>query len=188
MAIKTSQAITGFISDDPRLSYTQNGQARFYARVGIKHFERTENGGFKRLANSYHDLIQFGDAAELSYERFSKGDEFVAQGQVREYTRFVDGVSRTDEQFLARRIGHDPNTTAYTVDRRPATERDGADRSAAEREGVEQEDPAADRGREAARQQQLGSPEPVAHTGRRQHPRSTTFHCRDAASIKRKTR
>jgi single-stranded DNA-binding protein len=172
VAIKTSQAITGFISDDPRLSYTQDGQARFYARVGIKHFERTGDGQFHRLANSYHDLIQFGKAAELSYERFSKGDEFVAQGEVREYTRDVDGASRTDEQFLARRIGHDPNTTTYTVERQPAAERDGAEREGAdreagerqpaEREAVQQEEPSAARGNRRGRQQQLGSPEPVA--------------------------
>ncbi|WP_345750909.1 single-stranded DNA-binding protein [Microbacterium rhizophilus] len=165
MAIRTSQAITGFISDDPRLSYTQDGQARFYARVGIKHFERTGEGQFKRLANTYHDLIQFGRAAELSYERFSKGDEFLAQGEVREYTRPVDGQSRTDEQFLARRIGHDPNTTTYTVDRRPAAEREGADREAAgrqpaEHQAAQQEEPSAARTSERA--QQLGAPAPVA--------------------------
>lgn len=171
MAIKTSQAITGFISDDPRLSYTQDGQARFYARVGIKHFERTDDGQFKRLANTYHDLIQFGKAAELSYERFSKGDEFIAQGDVREYTRDVDGQSRTDEQFLARRIGHDPNTTTYTVERRPAAERDGAEREGAERESgdrdptereaAQQEEPAQARGNRRGRQQ-LGTAEPIA--------------------------
>ena len=35
MAIKTSQAINGFISADPRLTFSESGQARFYARVGI---------------------------------------------------------------------------------------------------------------------------------------------------------
>ncbi len=170
VAIRTSQAINGFISDDPRLSYTQDGQARFYARVGIKHFQRTDDGQFHRLANTYHDLIQFGRAAELSYERFSKGDEFLAQGEVREYTRDVDGVSRTDEQFLARRIGHDPNTTTYTVERRPAADRDGterespergsADREPAEKEAAQQEEPSRARG--SRRGRQLGAAEPTA--------------------------
>ena len=31
MAIKTSQAINGFISADPRLTFSESGQARFYA-------------------------------------------------------------------------------------------------------------------------------------------------------------
>ena len=38
MAIKTSQAINGFISADPRLTFSESGQARFYARVCINHY------------------------------------------------------------------------------------------------------------------------------------------------------
>jgi len=152
--------MNGFISDDPRLTYGQDGTPRFYARVGVKHFERLGDGEFKRLSNSYHDLIQFGTAAELSYERFSKGDEFVAQGQVRNYTRDVDGQERTDEQFVATRISHDPNTTTYTVERRPpagerdATQRESVDRDSAERDGAERDG--------ADRQARLGPAEPVA--------------------------
>lgn len=166
MAIKTSSAMNGFISDDPRLTYGQDGTARFYARVGVKHFERVGDGQFKRLSNSYHDLIQFGKGAELSYERFSKGDEFLAQGQVRDYTREVDGQERTDEQFVATRISHDPNTTTYTVERRtPAAEREGTqresvDRDSAERDGAAREN--AEAGRDTERQARLGQAEPVA--------------------------
>ena len=36
MAIKTSRAITGFLSDDPRLSDNPDGQDRFYAPGGLK--------------------------------------------------------------------------------------------------------------------------------------------------------
>lgn len=72
---------------------------------------------------------------ELSAERFRKGDTFVAQGYVRDYTRDVDGQERTDEQFVAKRLGHDPNLTTYTVDRRPRAEREApaAERGAASR-------------------------------------------------------
>jgi len=155
VAIKTSTAMNGFMSDEPRLTYGQDGTPRFYARVGVKHFERLGNGEFKRLSNSYHDLIQFGSAAELSFERFSKGDEFVAQGQVRDYTRDVDGQERTDEQFVATRISHDPNTTTYTVERRaPSAERDTTQRESVDRDSADREG--------ADRQARLGSAEPVA--------------------------
>lgn len=117
MAIKTSQAINGFISADPRLTYSESGQARFYARVGINHFEPQDDGSFRKLDPTYHDLIQFGKSAERSADRFVKGDDIIAQGYTREYTREVNGQERTDEQFVAKRIGHDPNVTDYTVDR-----------------------------------------------------------------------
>ena len=137
MAIKTSQSINGFIASDPRLTFNDQGQARFYARIGIPHYRREDDGSFTELEPSYHDLIQFGKGAELSAERFRKGDTFLAQGRVREYTRTVDGEPVTDEQFVTNRMSHDPNTTAYRVERRPRSERDAptAERDAASRNG-----------------------------------------------------
>lgn len=174
MAIKTSQAINGFISSDPRLTYSDSGQARFYARIGINHYEPRDDGSFRKLDPTYHDLIQFGKGAELSAERFVKGDDFVAQGYVRDYTREVDGAERTDEQFVAKRISHDPNITTYTVDRRPAAERnpdrttDRAAERSEERSETEREDPEraeperADPTRQSTgRHAQLGAAEPV---------------------------
>lgn len=137
MALKTSQSINGFIASDPRLTFNDDGQARLYARIGINHYRREEDGSFTELEPSFHDLIQFGKGAELSAERFRKGDNFLAQGYVRDYTRVVDGQERTDEQFVTKRLAHDPNITTYHVERRagsserdaPAAERDAASRN-----------------------------------------------------------
>ncbi|WP_166355045.1 single-stranded DNA-binding protein [Phytoactinopolyspora limicola] len=120
MAIKTTQAINGFIATEPRLSFNDDGQARLYVRIGINHFERQDDGSFRKLQPTYHDLVQFGRGAERSYERFRRGDDVVAQGYVRQYTRNIDGQERTDEQFVAKRLGHDPNTTTYEVHRKPS--------------------------------------------------------------------
>lgn len=135
MAIRTSPSINGFIASDPRLTFNDDGEARFYARVGIQHYRREDDGSFSELEPTFHDLVQFGKGAELSAERFRKGDNFVAQGYVRDYTREVDGQERTNEQFIAKRVGHDPNLTTYTVDRRPRAEREepAAERGAASR-------------------------------------------------------
>jgi len=111
VALKTSQSINGFIASDPRLTFNDDGQARLYARIGINHYRREEDGSFTELEPSFHDLIQFGKGAELSAERFRKGDNFLAQGYVRDYTRVVDGQERTDEQFVTKRLAHDPNIT-----------------------------------------------------------------------------
>lgn len=124
MAIKTSQSINGFIATDPKITFSDDGQARFYTRIGINHYQRNDDGSFTELNPSYHDLIQFGKGAELSADRFRKGDNFLAQGYVRDYTHVVDGQERTDQQFVTNRMAHDPNTTTYRVDRRPRSERE----------------------------------------------------------------
>ena len=144
MAIRTSPSVNGFVASDPRLTFNEDGEARFYARIGIQHYRRDEDGSFTELEPTFHDLVQFGKGAELSAERFRKGDNFLAQGSVRDYTRVVDGQERTDEQFVAKRLSHDPNLTTYTVDRRPRAEReapaagrDPASRPAPEQAGTE---------------------------------------------------
>lgn len=140
MAIKTSPSINGFIASDPRLTFNDDGEARFYARIGVQHYRREEDSSFTELEPTFHDLVQFGKGAELSAERFRKGDNFLAQGYVRDYTRVVDGQERTDEQFVAKRLSHDPNLTTYTVDRRPRAEREtpAAERDPATRPAPEQ--------------------------------------------------
>lgn len=135
MAIKTSQSINGFIASDPWLTHPDGRQARFYTRIGINHYRREDDGTFTQLEPTFHDLIQFGRGAELSAQRFRKGDSFLAQGHVRDYEHFVEGEKRTDQQFVTNRLAHDPNVTRYNVDRRPHSEREphAVDRDAASR-------------------------------------------------------
>jgi single-stranded DNA-binding protein len=122
--IKTSQSINGFIASDPKITFNDDGLARFYARVGINHYQRNDDGTFTEMDPTFHDLIQFGKGAELSADRFRKGDNFLAQGYVRDYTHTVNGEQVTDQQFVTNRLAHDPNTTTYQVDRRPRRERE----------------------------------------------------------------
>ena len=136
MDIKTSQSINGFIASDPKITFNDDGLARFYARVGINHYQREDDGSFTELDPSFHDLIQFGKGAELSADRFRKGDNFLAQGYVRDYSHTVNGEQVTDQQFVTNRMAHDPNTTTYSVDRRPRREREApaADREPTSRD------------------------------------------------------
>lgn len=55
-SLKTSQSINGFIASDPKITFNDDGQARFYARIGQNHFERNEDGSFRELEPSFHDL------------------------------------------------------------------------------------------------------------------------------------
>jgi single-stranded DNA-binding protein len=117
MAIHTQQSLSGFIATVPELTVTSKGDARFYARIGQEHFQRNDDGSFTPLETTFHNLVQYRTAAERSYERFEKGDSFVAEGYVREYDRLVDGQPQRDEEFVAKKIGHDAARHSYTLNR-----------------------------------------------------------------------
>lgn len=152
MTIRTKESLAGFVATDPELTFTSNGDARVYMRVGQPQARFEQDGTFTQLDPGFTDLVMFRRSAELAHEQFRKGDNFIAEGETRTYTG-DDGAER--EQFIASRIGHDNNITRYTVDR-----------NAPERETPQQEAP----GREQV-QQQLAQreadldPEPPAATG-----------------------
>ena len=122
MAIRTQQSLTGFIASDPQLTFTTQGDARFYAKIGQEHYQRNDDGSFTKLETTFHDLVHYRRAAERAYAAFAKGDKFVAEGYVRTYEHQVDGQVQHGEEFIAKRLGHDTARTTYTVERtrRPA--------------------------------------------------------------------
>jgi single-strand DNA-binding protein len=63
-------------------------------------------------------MVAFESTARETYARFRKGDSFVASGYVHEYEVERDGSSVIKEEFVARKIGHNANKTAYEVQRR----------------------------------------------------------------------
>lgn len=119
MTIDTQAAISGFIATEPRLTYTEDGIPRFYARIGIEHSRPEPDGSFTQLDPTFHDMTMFRRAAEESVGRFHKGDKFVASGRVHEYAYNKDGQTIQTEEFIANRIGHDTARTRYQVDRTP---------------------------------------------------------------------
>lgn len=119
MTIPTRQSLTGFIASNPQLSFTAQGDARLYAKVGCEHHRRLDDGTFEQLETTFHDLVIYRTSAERAHELLAKGDRVVAHGYVRDYEHTVDGQTRQAEEFVARRIGHDLARTTYTVDRTP---------------------------------------------------------------------
>jgi len=127
MALHTQQSLSGFIASEPQQSVTENGDTRFYVRVGQPHFRREDNGGFSELDPSFHDLVTYRATADRALARFAKGDSFVAEGYVRTFQVERDGEVVEREEFVAKKIGHDLARTNYEVDRgrrAPAAERD----------------------------------------------------------------
>jgi single-strand DNA-binding protein len=127
MALHTQQSLSGFIASEPQQSVTENGDTRFYVRVGQPHFRREDGGGFTELDPSFHDLVTYRATADRALDRFAKGDSFVAEGYVRTFQVERDGEVVEREEFVAKKIGHDLARTNYEVDRArraPAAERE----------------------------------------------------------------
>lgn len=151
MTIRTKQSLSGFVATDPELTFTSNGDARVYMRIGQPQARFEQDGTFTQLDPEFTDLVMFRKSAELAHEQFRKGDNFLAEGETRTYTG-SDGAER--EQFVASRIGHDNNLTRYTVDRAPF-----------EREAPQQEAPLREQVQQALAQREAQlDPEPPAAT------------------------
>jgi single-strand DNA-binding protein len=117
MALHTQQSISGFIASEPQRTVTENGDARFYARIGQPHFRRNDDGTFTELEPSFHDMVAYRATAERALTRFAKGDSFVAEGYTRTFPIERDGQVIESEEFIAKKIGHDIARTNYEVDR-----------------------------------------------------------------------
>ncbi|SEN68683.1 single-stranded DNA-binding protein [Cryobacterium sp. TMT1-3] len=130
MALHTQHSLSGFIASEPQQSITENGDTRFYVRVGQPHFRHEYNGSFTALKPTFHDLVAYRATAERALTRFARGDSFVAAGYVRTFQVERDGEFIQREEFVAKKIGHDLAGTNYQVTRTnrpaPGSEQDAA--------------------------------------------------------------
>lgn len=126
--LHVQQSVSGFIASAPQLSYTDRGDARFFVKIGQEHFSRNDDGTFTKQETTFHDLVAYRRTAERAHERLAKGDNFVAEGYVRDYMYTdTEGNPVEGSEFIARKIGHDLARTNYEVER---TRRGVADRGA----------------------------------------------------------
>ena len=129
MALHTQESLSGFIASDPQLTYTERGDARFYAKIGQEHYRKEPDGSFTQTETTFHDLVAFKKTAERAHDRLAKGDKFVAEGYTRDVNYERDGQNVEGEEFVAKKLGHDTARTRYEVDRsprHPAAEREAA--------------------------------------------------------------
>lgn len=139
MPIETHQSLAGRIASDPELSETRFGDSRFHARIALDHYQLNDDGSFTELDTTFHSMVIYKKTAEHAFQQFSKGDAFLAQGNVKQRQYVVDGETRVAEQFEASRIGHDTARTNYVVDRTPRQEIDQQAATVAQGHTVEQQ-------------------------------------------------
>lgn len=119
MSVPTQMSLVGFIASAPELHFTKDGAECCRLRVGVEQWRREVDGEFTKLDPTFHDMVAFESTARETYARFRKGDSFVASGYVHEYEVERSGEpSAVREEFVARKIGHNANKTAYEVQRR----------------------------------------------------------------------
>lgn len=116
MSIPTQMSLVGFIATDPELHFTEAGKECCRVRIGVEQWRKEVDGTFTKLDPTFHDMVAFESTARETYARFRKGDSFVASGYVHEYE--VERTGMIKEEFVARKIGHNVNKTAYEVQRR----------------------------------------------------------------------
>lgn len=134
MGIKNGTIMIGHIAGDPRLTHSEKtGTPRFYARVGVDHWRREDDGTFTKTDRTFHDLAVRYKAAEAAMDLFKKGDDFIATGRFEKFTDPTSGAER--EEFRADTLTPNPVSTRLSIDREPrngpAREALGADRSQA---------------------------------------------------------
>ena len=134
MGIKNGTIMVGHIAGDPRLTHSEKtGTPRFYARVGVDHWRREDDGTFTKTDRTFHDLAVRYKAAEVGIELFKKGDDFIATGRFEKFTDPTTGAER--EEFRADTLTPNPVSTRLSIDREPrngpARQALGADRSQA---------------------------------------------------------
>lgn len=117
MSFPIKASFSGFIATEPRPSKTKSGVPRMFARAGKPRYRKEEDGSFTELDPTFHDLVAFGENPVRALSKFSKGDNFVAEGHLHRRTVVREGQTVEIEQFIMSKIGHDSARTSYSVDR-----------------------------------------------------------------------
>jgi single-stranded DNA-binding protein len=119
MSMPTQMSLVGFVASAPELHFTSEGKECCRLRVGVEQWRKEVDGEFTKLDPTFHDMVAFESTARETYARFRKGDCFIASGYVHEYEVERAGQpTAIREEFVARKIGHNTNRTAYEVQRR----------------------------------------------------------------------
>jgi single-strand DNA-binding protein len=116
MTIPTQMSLHGFIATDADLHFSENGVARFCARVGVPQVRQNADGSTNELEPTFHDLVIFRKTAERAYEAFRKGDTLVASGHINENPYERHGRTVAHEEFVA--PAHRSQPCAHQVRRR----------------------------------------------------------------------
>lgn len=103
MADMCSVMITGRLTADSELKYTNNGTAILKFSVAVGRYEKGQT------ETSYFDVVQWGKAGESLSSRLTKGKPVVVRGEMRqEFWNANDGTKRSKWVLVADAYGVQP--------------------------------------------------------------------------------
>lgn len=76
-------------------------------KIGMEHYRREADNSFTKLETTFHDLVAFKAAAEYGCEKLAKGDNFIADGRIRQYSYERDvplDLLANEQDRIARRL------------------------------------------------------------------------------------
>jgi hypothetical protein len=68
--IPIRESLAGFIHSEPGLTPTKSGKYRFYALVGVRHWQPTEDGKLIGSAPTFHWMAAYDQVATAIYGLF----------------------------------------------------------------------------------------------------------------------
>lgn len=103
---KEDGALSGNLTEDPTLRFTQSGRAVANLRIASSEREKNDEGQWVDTPPEFYTVTVWGQQAEHAVECLTKGDRMVATGwfQDRTYTD-KDGDRITVTEFTAKDIG-----------------------------------------------------------------------------------
>lgn len=140
MAFDNTVVISGNLTADPELRFTQGGMA--VANVGIAYNHRVKEGSEERT--SFFNLVIFRKMGENVVESLSKGDRVTVTGQLQQRTwEDKEGNNRSTVEILVDDIAPSLRWATATPTRNPKGEGNGASADElAEAHGVPEPEPA----------------------------------------------
>ena len=96
--------IIGRLTRDPELRYTPNGRAVVQLAIATNAFLGQDDGGDRREAVEYHDVVLWGPQAETVAKYLTKGRLVFVEGRLQTRSWEHEGITRRRTEIMASRV------------------------------------------------------------------------------------
>jgi|HubBroStandDraft_6_1064221.scaffolds.fasta_scaffold532566_2 single-strand DNA-binding protein len=96
--------IIGRLTRDPELRYTPNGRPVAQLAIATNAFLGQDDGGERREAVEYHDVVLWGPQAETVARYLAKGRLVFVEGRLQTRSWEHEGITRRRTEIVASRV------------------------------------------------------------------------------------